>query len=145
MTKRAKSSVPSSIAADPSQWSEQSKQSVAFHFKSDYVDEPYECCRCGTACVFTAQDQKYTFEVKKASIDQRRKWCAGCWSEAHQLRAALSERERRWADEKSILKVDRDFLNNWLELMTRWKQFEPYKQDVARINMLHGLLGIQIV
>jgi len=55
----------------------------------------------------------------------------------------MSERERLWADEKSTLKADRDFLNNWLGLMTRWKEFEPYKQDVARINMLRGLLGLE--
>jgi len=143
MTKQAKGSAPNSIAADPSKWSEQSKQSVAFHFKRNYVDEPYDCRRCGAPCVFTAQDQKYTFEIKKASIDQRRRWCAACWSEAHQLRVAMNERDSRWAVEKSTLQADRDFLSGWLELMTRWKQFEPYKQDVAKINMLRGLLGLE--
>ena len=85
MTKRAQNAQQNAVAADPDQWSEQSKHSVAFHFKREYVDIPYTCYRCGAACVFTAQDQKYTFEVKKASIDQRRTFCATCWPESHRL------------------------------------------------------------
>ena len=141
MTKRTTDVQPTSISADPDQWSEQSKHSVAFHFKREYVDEPYKCRRCGAACVFTAEDQKYTFEIKKASIDQRRKFCATCWSESHQVRAAISEYEIRWTDSKKTLMSERGFLTEWLELLMRWKEFEPYKQDIAKINMLRDLLG----
>lgn len=140
MAKRTTDALPTSIAADPNQWSEQSKHSVAFHFKREYVDESYQCRRCGAACVFTAQDQKYTFEVKKASIDQRRKFCAACWSESHRVRAALSDFESRWASAKHTLRADREFLTEWLELLVRWKEFEPYKQDIAKVNMLRDLL-----
>lgn len=143
MNKRAKDADKTSVAADPNQWSEQSKQSVAFGFKREYVDEPYKCWRCSAACVFTAQDQKYTFEVKKASIDQRRKFCAACWSESHRLRTAMAERETRWAAERNTLRTDRNFLTEWLELLARWREFEPYKQDVAKINMLRGLLELE--
>jgi hypothetical protein len=143
MTKRAQNAQQNAVAADPDQWSEQSKHSVAFHFKREYVDIPYTCYRCGAACVFTAQDQKYTFEVKKASIDQRRTFCATCWSESHRLRAALSEYDLRWAAEKSDLRSNKEFLSEWLDLLTRWKEFAPYKQDVAKINMLRGLLKLE--
>ena len=143
MSKHAEGDRPTSIPADPSQWSDQSKQSVAFHFRRDYSDKPYTCWRCGAACVFTAQDQKYTYEVKKASINQRRIHCSACWSESHQLRAAMVHNETRWASEKSTLQTDREFLSGWLDLLTRWKEFEPYRQDVAKINMLRGLLGFK--
>ena len=143
MSKHAEGGRPTSIPADPSQWSDQSKQSVALHFRLDYRDKPYTCWRCGVACVFTAQDQKYTYEVKKASIDQGRKHCAACWSESHQLRAAMVHNETRWASEKSTLQADREFLSGWLDLLTRWKEFEPYRQDVAKIKMLRGLLGLK--
>jgi len=142
MTKPAQNLHRNIVAADPEQWSKQSKQSVAFHFKREYVDEPYKCYRCGAACTFTAQDQKYTFEVKKASIDQRRSLCAACWTESHQLQAALSAYNGRWATEKSALRSNREFLSEWLDLLTRWKQFAPYKQDVAKISMLLGLLKL---
>jgi hypothetical protein len=142
MTKRAKNIPQTAVAADPVQWSEQSKHSAAVYFKREYVDEPYKCWRCGAACIFTAQDQKYTFEIKKASIDQRRKFCAACWSESLQLQAALSERDVRWVAEKPILRSNREFLNEWLGLHTRWKEFAPYKQDRAKINMLRRLLKL---
>jgi hypothetical protein len=141
---KQKTIVPKSIPADPSQWSEQSKQTVSylFNFIREYTDKPFNCRRCGAACVFSAEDQKYTFEVKKASIDRRRKFCAECWSESHRLKASLADFEKRWADDKRTLQTDSKFLAGWLELLNRWKEFEPYKQDIARINMLRGLLGL---
>jgi hypothetical protein len=132
-----------SIAVDPNQWSEQSKRSVSFHFKREYVDEPYACRRCGASCVFTALDQKHTFEVKKASIAQRRKFCADCWAESHRMRAAMDACEERWAKDKDNLSADRQFLGEWLALLTRWKEFAPYRQDVSRINMLRSLLDLK--
>ncbi|MEP6502238.1 MAG: zinc-ribbon domain containing protein [Betaproteobacteria bacterium] len=143
MTKQ-KIALPKSIPADPNQWSDQSKQTVSFifNFIREYTDKPFNCWRCSAACVFTAEDQKYTVEVKKASIDQRRKFCAECWSESHQLKASLATFEDRWADQKRVLQTDREFLAGWLELLDRWKEFAPYKQDVARINMLRKVLGL---
>jgi hypothetical protein len=132
-----------SVPADPHQWSEQSKHSVAFYFRREYVDRPYKCWRCGAACTFSAQDQKYTFEVKKASVNQRRNLCAMCWSESHRLRTALSEHDVRWTAEKSDLRSDKEFLCEWLDLLTRWKQFAPYKLDVAKMNMLRRLLKLE--
>lgn len=128
------------VAADPDQWSEQSKRSAAYHCKRQYVDQPYKCWRCGAACLFTAQDQKYTFEVKKAGINQRRNFCAACWSESHRLRAALLEHDARWASDKRNLQSDHKFLTEWLDLLTCWQEFAPYKQDVAKKNMLRKLL-----
>lgn len=143
MAKREKPVHLEVVAADPDQWSEQSKQSVAFHFKREYVDEPYACGRCGASCVFTALDQKYTFEVKKASIDQGRKFCADCWTESHRMRADMVAREERWAAEKASLQADQAFLGEWLALLMRWKEFAPYREDIARINMLRGLLKLE--
>ncbi|WP_167227642.1 zinc-ribbon domain containing protein [Massilia rubra] len=142
MSKRAQKDQQISVAADPKQWSEQSKRSVAYHFKREYVDEPYKCSRCSVACTFTAQDQKYTFEIKKASKDQRRKFCSTCWSESNRMRATLSEYDLRWTAEKSSLRANREFLTEWLELFMRWKQFAPYKHDIAKIAMVRCLLKL---
>lgn len=144
MSKRAKQDTPrpTSVPADQEQWSEASKRSYSYMpgYMRNYEDKPYTCWRCRAACVFTAQDQKYTYEVKKASIDQQRKFCAACWAESLQLRAAMAEHENRWAADKPRLQADADFLRGWLDLLARYKTFEPYRQDVARINMLRGLL-----
>jgi hypothetical protein len=142
MSKQTDPPRSSPVAADPSKWSPKSQQSVAFQFKRVYVDEPYVCRRCGRDCVFTAQDQKYTFEIKKARIDQRRLLCAECWSESHRVRAALTERESRWAENRAALSADPDFLRDWLDLLLQWEAFNAYKVDTARINMLRRLLKL---
>jgi len=57
-----------SVAADPRQWSEKSQRSVSAAWKKEYVDIPYSCWRCKKAAVFSAEDQKYSFEIKKNQI-----------------------------------------------------------------------------
>lgn len=105
---------PTSVPADPEQWSDKSKQTISYDFIREYTDEPYKCWHCQAECIFTAQDQKYTYEVKKASIDQRRSLCAACWSEAHRIRNMLAECEERWAEGKAKLQTDKSFLTHWL-------------------------------
>jgi hypothetical protein len=90
--------------------------------------------------VFTAQDQKYTFEVKKASIDQRRILCSNCWLESHRIRNELQDYEERWAKSKAKLQVDKAFLFRWLELLTLLEAYVPYKPDTARKTMLSKFL-----
>jgi hypothetical protein len=130
-----------SVAADPTQWSEKSKQSVAFHFKRSYTDIEYKCWRCKAECVFTAQDQKYTFEAKKASVDQRRSLCAECWSQSHRVRAELEDCARQWEGGKAELQRNRAFLARWLELLVLLEEYVPYKPDTAKKNMLNKLLA----
>jgi hypothetical protein len=130
-----------SVAADPESWSDKSKQSVAYWYIREYVDIEYECWRCRAKCVFTGQDQKYTYEVRKASIDQRRKLCEACWSTANHLRSALRECEVRWAQEKPNLRSDREFLEHWQGILTELEAYEPYKSDTAKKRMLARLLA----
>ena len=132
---------PTSAPADPEQWSDKSKRSVAYGFIRHYTDRPYKCWRCQAECVFTAQDQKYTYEVKKASIDQRRSLCAPCWSESHRIRNMLLECEEQWAESKAKLQDDRSFLTHWLELLVALEAYVGYKPDTAKKNMLVKLLA----
>lgn len=132
---------PQSIPADPELWSEKSKQSVAYGFIREYTDRPYKCWHCQEQCLFTAQDQKYTYEVKKASIDQQRLLCQACWAESHRLRNMLSEYEQRWAESKEKLRTDRLFLAHWSELLVTLEAYVPYKPDIAKKNMLAKLIA----
>jgi hypothetical protein len=131
----------SSVPADPEQWSERSKHSISYHYTREYTDINYNCWRCKAPCVFTAQDQKYTFEVKKASVDQRRIFCESCWSESNQIRAMLDDCASSWAASKKELQHDGAFLTNWLELLVRLEEYVPYKPDTAKKNMLKKLLA----
>ena len=110
----SKPNPPSSTPADPTQWSEESKRSVAYEFRREYKDIPYRCWHCKADCVFTALDQKYTYEVKNASINQGRRLCLECWAESHKIRAKLQECEEKWAQSKVSLQSDRGFLASGL-------------------------------
>jgi hypothetical protein len=132
---------PTSIPAAPEQWSEKSKQSVSYHYKREYTDIEYSCWRCKTSCLFTAQDQKYTFEVKKASIDQRRFLCESCWSESHSIRTMIANCDAQWAALKANLQNDQEFLEQWLGLLIRLEEFVPYKPDTAKKNMLKKFIS----
>ncbi len=131
-----------SIAADPDQWSEKSKHSISYHYKREYTDIEYFCWRCKAHCLFTAQDQKYTFEVKKASIDQRRLLCEACWSESHRIQNLIAGCDFEWSQSKATLQHDKAFLWRWLELLNHLEQFVPYRPDSAKKNMLRKLLGL---
>jgi hypothetical protein len=123
MPTRRKSIVP----ANPSQWSEKSQRAVSFPFTSKYEDREYKCWSCGKPAVFTAGDQKYTYEVRKASINQQRVLCAECWKVSLQISKDLESSESRWAIEKSTLKTDRVFLSHWLNLLDKREHYVRYR------------------
>jgi len=131
---------PTAVPADPEQWSEKSKQSVAFRFCREYKDKPYNCWHCQAASIFTAQDQKYTFEVLKASIDQRRILCQLCWIESNRIRASLRDCKELWSVSKAQLRADETFLRRWLDFLVALEKYVPYKPGTAKKNMLSKLL-----
>ncbi|MCV2423807.1 zinc-ribbon domain containing protein [Paucibacter sp. DJ2R-2] len=129
------------VSADPSKWSEASQRSVSAEWTSEYTDILYSCWHCKAESVFSAQDQKYTFEEKKAPIDQRRLLCQACWAESHRIAARLKEFDTRWAEQKQSLRTDKEFAAGWLETLELQERYVPYRHDVARKNMLRKLLG----
>jgi hypothetical protein len=131
----------STAPADPQLWSAQSQRSVSAAWTKDYRDIEYKCCRCGAPSVFTAQDQKYTFEVKKAPIDQRRTLCENCWRRSLEIARELGVNAERWAREKPELTKDREFLEAWLRLLEQQEQYVAYRPDTAKKNMLRKLLN----
>ena len=130
----------SSVPADPEQWSEKSKQSISYWYVREYTDITYDCWHCKAGCVFTAQDQKYTFETKKASVDQRRILCDACWTESNRIRKELRDCEEQWAKAKPQLKGDKAFLSRWSDLLIGLEAYVPYRPDTAKKNMLAKLI-----
>jgi hypothetical protein len=130
------------VPADPTQWSEKGKRSVAFHFNfiKEYRDIHYQCWRCRKPSVFTAEDQKYTYEAKKAYIDQRRILCSDCWEQLNEIAAAIRVCEERWASSKDKLKNDLGFLSEWLGFLNRRDEYVPYRSNTAIKNMLLKLI-----
>lgn len=121
MPSRRKSVVP----ADPRQWSEKSQRSVSFHFTTQYEDREYKCWSCGKLSVFSAEDQKHTYEVRKAPIDQQRVLCEDCWKTDLEISNDLESCSSEWASKKATLKHDRKFLSRWLKLCVGWGCARP--------------------
>jgi hypothetical protein len=134
------------VIADPSQWSIKSRQSLkAFFYEKEYTDIEYSCWRCRTTALFTAEEQKESFEVKKNHLDQRRILCQTCWDEANALRKDLASCQQRWAGAKKSLQKDKEFLERWLELLRRLEQYVPYRPDTARKNILQKLIRKSLI
>jgi Probable zinc-ribbon domain len=129
------------IPADPSQWSEASQRTLSAIFIKEYKDKVYRCWHCQMEAVFTAADQKYTYEVKKAPIDQQRILCQACWRKSIEIARTLNEYTEAWAASKPRLRQDFAFLKTWLQLLEKWETYVPHKQDVARKNMLQKLIS----
>jgi hypothetical protein len=132
---------PNSVPADPSRWSEKSQRSVSAEWTSEYTDISYNCWHCKAKSVFSAQDQKYTFEEKKAPIDQRRLLCQACWEESHRIAARIEDFDIRWTEQKQLLRTDKAFAKSWLETLELQERYVPYRHNIARKNMLRKLLG----
>ena len=111
---------PTGVPCDPEQWSEDSKRSVAYEFAPrPYRDKAYTCWRsaCGAPDVFTAAEQKHTFEVRKANISQQRALCRACHREWVALDLEARECRRRWAAEQPALAREPAFLRRWLAVL----------------------------
>jgi hypothetical protein len=132
---------PNRVPADPTKWSEKSQGSPAASWTTEYTDIKYKCWHCQETATFSAADQRYTYEEKKAPIDQKRVLCESCWCESLRINAKLAECESQWAQSKNSLRSDGAFLANWLELLESQEKYVPYRQDIARKAMLRKLLG----
>ena len=128
------------VPADPSQWHEKSQGSVSSNWTTEYVDKPYTCWRCRKATIFSGEDQKYTYEVKKAPIDQHRILCNDCWRLSLAVSKEIENCEANWASSKVALSKDKEFLSRWLELLISKEEYVRYRQNTAAKNMLQRLL-----
>jgi hypothetical protein len=129
------------VPADPSQWHKKSQGSVSSNWTTEYVDKPYTCWRCRKAAVFSGEDQKYTYEVKKAPIDQHRILCTDCWRQSLSISKEIEGCEREWASNKVSLSKDKEFLSRWLRLLISTEEYVQYRQNVAAKNMLQKLIN----
>jgi Probable zinc-ribbon domain len=129
------------LPADYTQWSEKSQRTLSADFIKEYTSYRYDCWRCRASSIFTAADQKYTYEVKKAPIDQRRILCGDCWKNSQRIGAALEVCRQQWAQSKASLKSSKLFLSGWLALLAEREEYIPYRPNTATKNMLRKLLG----
>jgi hypothetical protein len=103
-----------------------------------YEDITYVCRKCSKTAVFTGEEQKQSYEVKKNYIWQRHTLCGQCNAELYRLKVRNLALQERWTKEKKSLQRDFYFIGEWLSVI---EQFPAYGSRVggsmgARLKML---------
>ena len=104
-----------------------------------YEDKSYVCRACGQASVFTAEQQKYAYEVKKALIYQERVLCESCFGERKRLEVASNDFLASWSENRGALKANGSALRRWKEILELLPKYGA-RQETARIKMLTRLI-----
>jgi Probable zinc-ribbon domain len=128
------------VPVEKNHWSEQSRVGLAYAFAPEfYEDRPFTCRSCGTKSVFTAEQQKYTYEIKKAYVWEQHVLCQPCFDERNALTAEAAAIAACWVKEKAALASDAEVLRRWKEVLELMPRF-GVRKDTARIRMLAKLL-----
>lgn len=133
--KRTKPPAPdAAVPMDATQWSEESKRSYfccghTYSASDRYNDIHYTCRRCASPAVFTAADQKRSFEVKKNYIWQSRHLCPACHAQWVQLKAKDRACQARWTEDRRTLMQDEGFMRDWLEVLEALPTYDGRKQS----------------
>ena len=133
---------PTGVPCDPEQWSEDSKRSVAYTQLTPrpYRDKAYVCWRCRAPAVFTAAEQKHTFEVRRANISQSRVLCRACHRDWVDLEREARACRQRWAADRHALGRDAEYLRRWLVVLESLPRYNGAR-DEANIVMLRRLVA----
>jgi len=131
--------VRKAVPVDASQWSEKSQRSLDYMCApSFYEDKPFDCYACGCKSVFTAEQQKREYEVKKAFIWQQHVLCHGCFLKRHELSSQDEALSQRWENDKVALKTDVPALLHWIAILESLPSY-GVRRDTGRIRMLRKL------
>lgn len=130
------------VRLNKSAYSESSKKSIGFEYLGEfYEDISYWCKKCGKSTVYTAQDQKITFEVKKQYMWQQRFLCDSCYKEMTLLKNTLFEMEQYYCNNKEQALKDEVFLRKWLGLLNEYPRYWK-KANHSRIIFVRKALGL---
>jgi hypothetical protein len=98
------------------------------------------CRKCGVSFVFSAQAQKYAFEIEQRYPGWLPTLCPTCYREWEALEQKILKYEHFWEENRTVLALGREFLGKWLVML---KEARPYgKKDFeSRIRMLIKVIG----
>jgi hypothetical protein len=128
--------IPFRYKAEKERYSESSKRSYGWQLRGGYyADIEYVCRKCKRKSVFSAFEQKKSFENRNEYLDQCRVFCSECWRKGRQLKAKLREMEQKYCEDKAKWLSEREFLLEWLNLL---KEYAPYtrRPNVMRMRFI---------
>ncbi|MES9863528.1 MAG: zinc-ribbon domain containing protein [Candidatus Thiodiazotropha sp. LLP2] len=99
-------------------WSEESKRSYAYLSNDAYYeDEKYKCYKCGKTAVFSAQEQKKTYEEDKRYIWQKRTLCPSCYSTYNNINSKIYSFEKQTGSKYKSSSIDGSVIKEWLSML----------------------------
>lgn len=123
-------------------YSESSKRSEGFWFLGDtYEDIRYQCKKCTKSTIFSAEEQKETYEVKKRYMWQQRTLCNDCYKEMLQIKTELQDIEEYYCSNKQECLQNRDLLLKWLRLLNEYPTYWQ-KGNPSRVVFVKKVLGL---
>jgi hypothetical protein len=127
------------VKVEKENWSQSSKQSYAYLGDNEFYDNiPYLCYKCGISSIFSAEDQKETFEVKKAYIWQTRYLCNTCYEDLKLLKLKINEYEASWEKERD--KGSAPYLLEWLSSIKALPKYRKPK-NISMEKMLFEIIN----
>lgn len=128
------------ILMDREKWSESSKRSCAYDvlLTTYYENISYRCRKCSRPSVFTAEEQKIAYELRKEYIWKKKTLCSNCYLDLELLRKKEKQFQEEWTKNKEILKADYKFLCAWLEVLEDVPSYGK-KANFSMIKMLTRL------
>jgi hypothetical protein len=128
------------VPVDKELWSEKARGSLDHVFaEAFYEDKPFNCRACGMSSVFTAEQQKYTYEVKKEYTWVQHVLCPVCFERRNKLAAESTASLAVWVRDRAVLTTNAMFLQRWKQVLEDLPQY-GIRKDTARIRMLQKLL-----
>ena len=122
-------------------WSEKSREGLDYVFAGEsYEDKPFQCRTCGARSIFTAEQQKYTYEVKKAYTWEQHVLCQNCFRVRNQLSAESASFLAAWKNDKRAAEENVQGVRRWKEILELLPQY-GVRKDTARIRMLSKVLS----
>ena len=130
-----------SVKINKDAWSEDSKESLSYTFAKKYYENiNYLCRKCRKNAIYTAEEQKQTYEVKKCYIEINRVLCLECYKKYNTLKKQIKEYESLWVKETSNSKKNASYLKEWLSAINEMPLYGKPKNEAMAKN-LHKLIN----
>jgi len=131
------------IKMDKAQWSEKSKNSFNYDanlHEEFYEDIEYICIRCTSIAIFAGEQQKFSFEVEKNYIWQKRVLCYSCYQVLQSIKSKIADFRSRFSAEADDKLTNEADLKALLMLIRELLKFDRSKDSIVESQIIK-LLG----
>ena len=132
-----------SVKIERENWSRSSKRSFGGQYDrraTEYEGIAYSCRKCGVPTTYTAEQQKYDYEVLKKYVWRVPSLCSKCEFERDELKAEVIKLQLAWKENKDTLSHDVEFLENWCSKLKQVALYGRKGSNPANIVMINRLI-----